>query len=108
MARGRTCHLRRRYHEVMATSQLIPPPELSPPSIAHLDPADRIRIWAEMVAEGDRFLYQGFLDRHGSEEAARRACAEWLERRDADATEAKIRMLQAGSGLHRSGNGSVA
>lgn len=92
----------------MATSQLIPPPELAPPSLAHLDPTDRIRVWAELVTEGDRFLFQGFLDRHGSEEAARRAFAEWLDRRNADATAAKIRMLKASGSRGRSRDGTTS
>lgn len=85
--------------ELMAESQLIPPPDLAPPSIAALDVSDRIRLWAEMVDEGDRFVFQGFLDRHGSEAAARQAFLEWLGRRDVDSTAAKVRMLKGGRGV---------
>jgi hypothetical protein len=53
-----------------------------------------MRLWAQLVAEGDRFIYDGFRQRLGSDEAARRACLQWLERRDAESTAAKIRMLK--------------
>jgi hypothetical protein len=78
----------------MPASQLIPRPELAPPGIAGLLPADRIRLWAQLVDEGDQFIYDGFRQRLGSDEAARQACLEWLERRNAESTAAKIRMLR--------------
>lgn len=78
----------------MAGSQLIPPPDLAPPGMSHLSPADRIRLWARLVDEGDRFIYDGFRQRLGSEEAARQACLEWLDRRSAESLAAKIRMLK--------------
>lgn len=77
----------------MASSQLIPPPDLAPPSIAHLSPADRVRLWARMVDEGDRLVFEGFLRRHGTESAARQAAREWLDRRADDSIVAKARML---------------
>ena len=80
-----------------ATQQLIPLPELSPPSIAHLSPDERARLWAQMVDEGDRLLFEGFVRRFGDEQSARLAMQEWLDRRDADATAAKIRMLRCRS-----------
>lgn len=79
----------------MWPSQLIPPADLAPPSIAHLSPLDRARLWAQMVDEGDRLVFEGFLRRHGDQAAARRAFDEWLARRDEEATSAKIRMLRA-------------
>lgn len=77
-----------------ATQQLIPTPELSPPSIAHLSPDERASLWAQMVDEGDRLLFEGFVRRSGDERSARHAMEEWLDRRDADSTAAKIRMLR--------------
>lgn len=79
----------------MSPSQFIPPADLAPPSIAHLSPLDRARPWAQMVDEGDRLVFEGFLRRHGDQAAARRAFDEWLARRDEEATSAKIRMLRA-------------
>lgn len=78
----------------MASLQLIPTPDQSPPGISHLSPADRVRLWAQMVDEGDRLIFAGFLRRHqGDEAAARQAAQAWLDRRNADSTMAKIRML---------------
>jgi hypothetical protein len=78
----------------MAASQLIPPPELAPPGISHLSVSERMRLWAQMVDEGDRFVLDGFRLRLGSDEAAQKAFREWLDRRDIDALAAKIRMLK--------------
>jgi hypothetical protein len=78
----------------MARSQLIPPPDQAPPSVAHLSAEARVRLWAQMVDEGDRMIFAGFLRRHGDEAAARRACEEWLDRRAAESTAAKIRLLR--------------
>jgi hypothetical protein len=83
-----------RYNTAMGFSQLIPPPEFAPPGIGHLSSTDRIRLWAQLVDEGDRFIYDGFRQRLGSDAAARQACLEWLDRRNAESTRAKIRMLQ--------------
>ena len=81
----------------MVTSQLIPPADQAPPSIGHLSPADRVRLWAQMVDEGDRLIFDGFLRRHhGDRSAAHRAAAEWLDRRAAESVAAKIRMLTGG------------
>lgn len=79
----------------MQPSQLIPPADLAPPSISHLSPRDRAKLWAQMVDEGDRLVFEGFLRRHGDQAAARRVFDDWLARREADATSAKIRMLRA-------------
>ena len=79
---------------VMASSQLIPPPDQAPLGIGHLSPAERVRLWAQMVDEGDRLVFEGFLRRHhGDEAAARRAAEEWLDRRAAESLAAKLRML---------------
>jgi hypothetical protein len=75
-------------------------PDSAPPSIAHLSPIDRVRLWAQMVDEGDRLVYEGFLRRHG-EAAARRAMQEWLDRRAADGVAAKARMLASPGPLMR-------
>lgn len=84
----------------MHVAHLIPPPDMAPPGIGGLSPEDRIRLWAEMVDEGDRLVYDGFRRRHDSEEAARRDFLAWLDRRAIDATRAKVRML---TGRHPGG-----
>jgi hypothetical protein len=52
-----------------------------------------VRLGAQMVDEGDRILYESFLRQHGDATAARRAMQEWLDRREADATAVKVRVL---------------
>jgi hypothetical protein len=89
----------------MTSSQLIPPPDLAPPSIAHLSPEERAGLWAQMVDEGDRLLFEGFLRRSVDERSARHAMQEWLERRNAESTAAKIRMLKGRSPTGRSHGG---
>jgi hypothetical protein len=88
-----------------ATQQLIPPPELAPPSIAGLSAEERASLWAQMVDEGDRLLFEGFIRRSGDERSARQAMQEWLDRRDADSTAAKIRMLKGRRWAERSHGG---
>lgn len=53
-----------------------------------------MRLWAQMVDEGDQFVYDGFRQRLGSDTAAREAFLEWVERRNANSLAAKIRMLK--------------
>ena len=90
----------------MPTSQLIPPADQAPPGIGHLSPADRTRLWAQMVDEGDRLVFDGFLRRHhGDEVAARRAIEEWLDRRAAESLVAKVRMLARCQAAERSHGG---
>lgn len=78
----------------MPTNQLIPANDLAPPSIRHLSPEDRIRLWAQIVDEGDRMLLGGFREKHGSDEKATHAFLAWLDRRSAESTAAKFRMLK--------------
>jgi hypothetical protein len=78
----------------MPTNQLIPANDLAPPSIRHLSPEDRIRLWVQIVDEGDRMLLGGFREKHGSDELATQAFLAWLDRRSADSTAAKFRMLR--------------
>jgi hypothetical protein len=61
-------------------SQLIPPPELAPPSVKHLPLEKRIELWAELVDENDALVRAGLRARigpHGDLEAAYR---EWYAR----------------------------
>ena len=43
--------------------QLIPPPELAPPSVKHLPLAKRIEIWAQLVDEKDALVRAGLRER---------------------------------------------
>jgi len=77
----------------MPKQQLIPPPELAPPTIRHLPLEKRIRLWAQMVDEGDQLLLDGFRQKCGSDEAARQAFLDWLDRQNIEKTAATFRML---------------
>ncbi len=79
-------------------NQLIPPPELAPPSIRHLAPDEKVALWAQMVDEGDQMVIAGLQRRlgpHGDVEAAFLA---WLDRRTAEHDRALVQMLKT---LHR-------
>lgn len=75
-------------------NQLIPPPELAPPSVKHLTTQQKVTIWAQMVDDGDQILLAGLRQKYGSEEQARAAALKWLERRNADHETAVVRMIQ--------------
>lgn len=89
----------------MVPTQLIPPADQAPPSIAHLSPEARVRLWAQMVDEGDQIVFDGFFRRLGDESAARRAFSQWLDRRSAESTAAKVRMLKGCQSAERTHGG---
>ncbi len=82
------------YALVMPSHQLIPARDLTPPSIRHLSPEDRIRLWAQIVDEGDQMLLSGFRTHTDSDELARQAFLAWLDRRNVENLAAKFRMLK--------------
>ena len=65
-------------------NQLIPPPELAPPSVRHLSAEEKIAIYARMVDEGDEFVMACMRDRVGPDGDAEKAFLEWLDRRNAE------------------------
>jgi len=65
-------------------NQLIPPPELAPPSIRDMPPKDKVALWAQMVDEGDQLVLAGLRRRIGPNGDLAKAFHEWLDRRDAD------------------------
>ena len=52
-------------------NQLIPPPELAPPSLSHLPLAKRIELWAALIDEGEAMLRANLRAMTGSEEEFR-------------------------------------
>jgi hypothetical protein len=60
--------------------QLIPPPELAPPSIKHLPVAKRIQLWAELVDEGDALVKSGLRAKIGPRGDLQAAYREWYAR----------------------------
>jgi hypothetical protein len=62
------------------TNQLIPPPELAPPSVKHLPFAKRIELWAELVDGCEAFLLSGLRRRIGPEGDLQAAYRDWYAR----------------------------
>lgn len=60
--------------------QLIPPPELTPPSVQHLPLAKRIEIWAQLVDETDALVRAGLRAKIGPEGDLEQAYREWYAR----------------------------
>lgn len=60
--------------------QLIPPPELAPPSVKHLPLAKRIKIWAQLVDEADALVRAGLRAKIGPEGDLEQAYREWYAR----------------------------
>jgi hypothetical protein len=61
--------------------QLIPPPELAPPSVKHLPLAKRIEIWAHLVDETDALVRAGLRAKFGPEGDLEQAYRDWYARR---------------------------
>jgi hypothetical protein len=68
------------------TNQLIPPPELAPPSIKHLPVEKRIELWAELVDETEALVLSKLraeIGQQGDLQAAyRQWCARQMEEHD--------------------------
>jgi len=73
--------------------QLIPPPDLAPPSVKHLPLARRIGLWAELVDACDVFLRSGLRSRVGADGDWHSAYRAWCERRMADHERGQIQFL---------------
>jgi hypothetical protein len=61
-------------------NQLIPPPELAPPSVKHLPLEKRIELWAELVDESEALLLSGLRARIGPNGDLKAAYREWYAR----------------------------
>lgn len=72
-------------------NQLIPPPELAPPSIGDLPVKERILLWARMVDEGDQLVLSALRRELGPSADLTAAFTDWLDRR----ADEKIRELRA-------------
>jgi hypothetical protein len=73
--------------------QLIPPPELAPPSVRHLPAAEKIAVWAAMVEEGDEFVLANLKRRVGPNGDAQAAFLALLDRRGAEHDRAIAMMI---------------
>lgn len=61
-------------------NQLIPPPELAPPSVRHLSCKEKVEIWAALVDDVDELVLASFRERLGADGDAEKAFLEWLDR----------------------------
>jgi hypothetical protein len=61
-------------------SQLIPPPEIAPPSIKHLPLNKRIELWAELVDESEALVKSSLRAKIGPHGDLQAAYREWYAR----------------------------
>jgi hypothetical protein len=80
-------------NSVAYQNQLIPPPELAPPSIKHLPVEKRIEIWAQLVDDGEALVLGGLRAKIGPEGDLKEAYREWYRRRMEEHDRALIYML---------------
>jgi hypothetical protein len=59
--------------------QLIPPPELAPPSVKHLPLEKRVELWLELVDENHAFLLSGLRAKIGPDGDIVAAYREWQQ-----------------------------
>ena len=84
-------------------NQLIPPPELAPPSVRRLPVEKRIELWLQLVDVSEQFVLAGLRKRIGKDGDLRAAYRDWYHRRmdDHDRTMAhmlaELRRREAGS-----------
>jgi hypothetical protein len=60
--------------------QLIPPPDLAPPSVAHLPLEKRIDIWAELVDESEALVLASLRQNIGPDGDLQAAYRQWYAR----------------------------
>jgi hypothetical protein len=65
-------------------NQLIPSPELAPPSVKHLPLAKRIELWFELLDENESLLLSGLRAKVGPNGDVKAAYREWYARHMAD------------------------
>ncbi|MEX2171784.1 MAG: hypothetical protein WD851_20865 [Pirellulales bacterium] len=74
-------------------NQLIPPPELAPPSVKHLPLAKRIELWSELVDESEALLLAGLRAKIGPDGDLQAAYREWYARHMEEHDHAQHAML---------------
>jgi hypothetical protein len=75
-------------------NQLIPPPELAPPSVKHLPVAQRVAVWADLVEATEAFLLAGLERKVGPGGNVRAAYREWNARQHAERDARLIQFLK--------------
>ena len=75
-------------------NQLIPPPELAPPSVKHLPLEKRFELWANLVDGCEAFLLAGLRSRVGPEGDLQAAYRDWYARCMENHERVQIRFLE--------------
>jgi len=75
-------------------NQLIPPPELAPPSVKHLPLAKRIELFYELLDESDALLKAGLKAKIGPEGDLQAAYRAWYARHMDEHDRKVIAMLE--------------
>jgi hypothetical protein len=75
-------------------NQLIPPPDLSYPSVKHLPLAKRIELWGQLVDDCEALLLAGLRRRVGPDGDLQAAYRDWCARRMEDREKAQIQFLE--------------
>jgi hypothetical protein len=74
--------------------QLVPPLEMSPPSIRHLPISKRIELWAQLVDESDALLVAGLKAKVGPSGNWQQAYREWYSRRMEEHDRMQVRFAE--------------
>jgi hypothetical protein len=74
-------------------NQLIPPPDLAPPSVKHLPLAKRIELWGELVDESEALVLAGLRAKIGPDGDLQAAYRDWYARRMEEHDRALYAML---------------
>ncbi len=82
-------------------SQLIPPPELAPPSVRHLPLEKRIELWADLVDESEAMLLAGLRARIEADGDLQAAYRQWYVRRMEEHDRQQIRFAENLSRLEK-------
>lgn len=85
-------------------SQLIPPPELAPPSVKQLPLEKKIELWAELVDESEALLLAGLRARIGPDGDLKAAYRQWYARH-MDDHERVLTSMARSSRLREAGDG---
>ncbi len=81
--------------------QLIPPPELAPPSVRHLPLEKRIELWAELVDESEAMLLAGLRARVCPQGDLQAAYRQWYARCMEEHDRQQIRFAESLSHLEQ-------
>ena len=90
-------HLRRRnidWNCHPMPNQLIPPPDLAPPSVKHLPLSKRMTLWEELVDESEAFLIAGLRAKVGPDGDWKAAYRQWYARHMEDHERTQIGLLE--------------